>query len=90
MGSQVREKLVSRVHQSGIGRTEITCIVEGYPPPSVYWYKDGQIIDTTSGTSLIMEGDVETELLGIYQCFAENTAGYTVMTTRVLLDGTDS
>ena len=72
------------------GQIEIPCTVDGNPAPAIYWYKDGQNITQhyrVTNQRLYMEGDVVNELLGVYQCFAENTAGTADTITRALLDG---
>ena len=89
--TQVTEVLVNFTDNTySNGQIEIPCIVDGNPSPAIYWYKDGQNITQhyrVTDRRLYMEGHVVNELLGVYQCFAENTAGTAYIITRALLNG---
>ena len=63
--------------------------VSGSPTPTVYWYRNGQDIThllsngTTSMTHTVSDENFS-RLLGIYQCFAVNSAGVAYNILRVL------
>ncbi|XP_068153221.1 uncharacterized protein plum [Drosophila tropicalis] len=62
----------------------LTCRAEGNPPPSISWYHNGALLNSSytrfiSGNELHVHSfDPEEE--GIYQCFARNAAGEDSMT----------
>ena len=67
----------------------LSCTVSGSPTPTVYWYRNGQEIThllsngTTSMTYTVSDENFS-RLLGIYQCFAVNSAGVAYNILRVL------
>ena len=67
----------------------LSCTVAGSPTPTVHWYRNGQDIThlvsngTTSVTYTVRDGNIS-RLLGIYQCFAVNSAGVAYNILRVL------
>jgi len=68
---------------------QLSCNVSGWPTPSVSWTKNGEDVVPSSrinidGHRLVIR---QATLLdsGIYQCWAENVAGYVALTARVLL-----
>ena len=67
----------------------LSCTVAGSPTPTVHWYRNGQDIThlvssgPTSMTYTVSDGNIS-RLLGIYQCFAVNSAGAAYNILRVL------
>ena len=67
----------------------LSCTVAGSPTPTVHWYRNGQDIThlvssgPTSMTYTVSDGNIS-KLLGIYQCFAVNSAGAAYNILRVL------
>ncbi|CAK6954978.1 M-protein%2C striated muscle [Scomber scombrus] len=57
---------------------KLCCSVEGFPMPIVKWYKDGVILDMSSGKYL-MGSKSGIHTLEIPRCSTEDTAQYTVM-----------
>ncbi|XP_056134518.1 M-protein, striated muscle [Lampris incognitus] len=57
---------------------KLFCTVEGYPTPLVKWYKDGVILDISSGNYLV-EANVGLHSLEILKCSTDDTAQYTVV-----------
>lgn len=59
----------------------LTCNATGSPKPRITWYRNGQLLvsnytlDITDNYLRINSFDINDE--GIYQCFAENSAGET-------------
>ncbi|XP_061621977.1 myomesin-2 isoform X2 [Phyllopteryx taeniolatus] len=61
---------------------KLFCTVEGYPLPIVKWYKDGMILDMTSGKYLVeAKGGVHS--LEIPRCSTDDTAQYTVVAGNI-------
>uniref|UniRef100_A0A8D2B9D0 Hemicentin-1 n=1 Tax=Sciurus vulgaris TaxID=55149 RepID=A0A8D2B9D0_SCIVU len=60
---------------------ELDCQVTGYPPPTIMWLKDGQLIDERDGFKILLNGrkliiaQAQVSDTGLYQCVATNTAG---------------
>lgn len=63
----------------------LSCTAAGSPTPTVHWYRNGQDIThlVSNGTTSVTY-TVSDELLGIYQCFAVNSAGVAYNILRVL------
>nr|XP_033495446.1 myomesin-2 isoform X1 [Epinephelus lanceolatus] len=60
---------------------QLFCTVEGYPMPSVTWYKDGTILGMSSGQYLVKaKGGMHT--LEIPRCTTDDTAQYTVVASN--------
>ncbi|CAL4074771.1 unnamed protein product, partial [Meganyctiphanes norvegica] len=69
------------VGKSG-GDLDLLCDVEGSPPPSILWLKDGQLFDTSTIDHDTIENDrilklrnLEVSDSGIYSCITSNSAG---------------
>ena len=71
----------------------LTCVTSGFPEPSVYWVKDGlplsmNLFNSETNRLEVTPNNVTNQRLhGVYQCFAENSAGVEVTMTRVLIEG---
>ncbi|XP_029900982.1 myomesin-2 [Myripristis murdjan] len=61
---------------------KLFCTVEGFPLPVVKWYKDGVILDVSSGKYLI-EDNIGIHSLEIPKCSTDDTAQYTVVASNV-------
>lgn len=71
---------------------EVTCMVYGYPVPSVTWYKDGKLVTSNSRIKMVSENgnldhklqitDVRSSDHGTYQCRA-SASGTTPVTHSV-------
>ncbi|KAM3877509.1 myomesin-2 [Diretmus argenteus] len=57
---------------------KLFCTVEGFPMPIVKWYKDGVILDTSSGKYLV-ENNIGLHSLEISKCATDDTAQYTAV-----------
>ncbi|XP_072236495.1 myomesin-2 [Leuresthes tenuis] len=57
---------------------KLFCTVEGFPLPIVKWYKDGVILDSSSGRYLV-EDKGGSHSLEIPRCSTDDTAQYTVV-----------
>lgn len=68
---------------------ELTCIVDGFPPPEVYWTKDGRVLASQGRISILNSGTIlnirEVQELdeGYYLCHGVNSLGQ--RNTSVLL-----
>uniref|UniRef100_A0A3P8P4C2 Myomesin 2a n=1 Tax=Astatotilapia calliptera TaxID=8154 RepID=A0A3P8P4C2_ASTCA len=61
---------------------KIFCTVEGFPMPVVKWYKDGMILDLSSGRYLVeAKGGIHS--LEIPRCSTDDTAQYTAMAVNL-------
>jgi len=60
---------------------KILCSVEGFPMPIVKWYKDGTLLDTSSGKYLV-EGCGGLHSLEIPRCTTDDTAQYIATATN--------
>uniref|UniRef100_A0A1X7TQT2 Uncharacterized protein n=1 Tax=Amphimedon queenslandica TaxID=400682 RepID=A0A1X7TQT2_AMPQE len=64
-----------------------TCKAIGSPAPSIYWYKNNKLINST-GPSLLMFNDLSLKNRGVYHCEARsviNGVNMSVNATKVLL-----
>lgn len=80
---------------SGAGvSVRLECMATGLPHPNIFWLKDGHpiaqhLFNNKSGLLQVTRNDFsDGELLGLYQCFAENSVGVQSATVRVLAEGT--
>lgn len=64
----------------------LSCTVSGSPAPTVRWYRNGQDIThlLSNGMTYTVSDENINGLLGIYQCFAVNSAGVAYNILRVL------
>ena len=65
-----------------------TCKAIGSPAPSIHWYKDNKLINSTD-PSLLMFNDLSLNDRGVYHCEARNVingVNMSVNTTKVLLN----
>ena len=67
----------------------LSCNVTGRPTPSVSWTKNGEDLVPSSrvnvsGHELVISQAAVSDS-GIYQCWADNVAGYVAQTARVLV-----
>ena len=65
------------------------------PSTVIYWYKDGENVtdfynSTTGELKYVVDRHEVDNLFGVYQCFAENSAGVDYTITRVLPHGKSS
>ena len=68
---------------------QLSCNVSGRPTPSMSWTKNGEEVVSSSrvivhGNELVIAQAAVSDS-GIYQCWAENAAGRTTLTARVLV-----
>lgn len=72
------------------GQVVVDCEVHGVPPPSVTWFKDGEVIvpsdyfQLVAGNSLRILGLVR-EDAGIYQCLVDSEIGSTQAATQLIV-----
>uniref|UniRef100_A0A4W6CMI8 Myomesin 2 n=1 Tax=Lates calcarifer TaxID=8187 RepID=A0A4W6CMI8_LATCA len=61
---------------------KLFCTVEGFPMPVIKWYKDGVILDISSGRYLVQaKGGIHS--LEIPRCSTDDTAQYTVVASNI-------
>lgn len=71
------------------GMAELTCVAEGYPIPSISWYKAGRLLATAGrtfveGRKLRIEHVKESDS-GLYVCRADNRAGQAETTAQIIV-----
>ncbi|KAH9500753.1 Hemicentin-1, partial [Bulinus truncatus] len=81
---QIPAKILNRgqltVRASERERVILSCDVEGFPIPNVYWLKNRQQIESDSRMSTLKNGSLNISSLdrkdaGVYTCIAQNNAG---------------
>ena len=72
------------------------CTFSGVPPPTVTWYKNGELIKNDGritireerGTTWLVVTNTEPSDSGLYQCVGQNEAGQSSMAMRLLIYST--
>lgn len=64
--------------------TNFSCVATGTPQPTIQWFKDGSLLPSETGTSLVF-GEVSLSDRGFYHCTATNDQG-TALTSPAILN----
>ena len=74
----LRTRIVMPITQYAVGSSfSIQCEVEGYPPPTITWFKDDVEIDTRQSRdpAVLIVNNAQPEDAGSYQCVGRNEFG---------------
>ncbi|GFR75456.1 myosin light chain kinase, smooth muscle [Elysia marginata] len=83
-------------HAQTAGTHLFQCVVQGEPLPSIRWVKDGEAIQddprflfdlSEDGVVSMVIRDVTTSDSGHYQCIAENSEGFAVSSSHLVVKG---
>ncbi|KAK7496610.1 hypothetical protein BaRGS_00012262 [Batillaria attramentaria] len=92
----IREYTTGALRVSEYSTVSLKCIVAGYPPPTVTWYKDNSLITTNSSLNVTFGSDgsltMENVTLvhaGNYRCAASNYGGHVKSVNMTLHVGED-